>query len=120
MTFSCITCCFKMQHNKRKGLSVTDDKSGIGMEDRKPTDEEKDSEASADGNVSSGESDPNEGESAILCGGNSAPPQTQQQPTAQSSKVEHRRCALCNCGEWSPPWAEGSCIATSLQQTGWS
>nr|XP_033795075.1 histone-lysine N-methyltransferase 2D-like isoform X4 [Geotrypetes seraphini] len=119
MTFSCITCCFKMQHNKRKGLSVTDDKSGIGMEDRKPTDEEKDSEAS-DGNVSSGESDPNEGESAILCGGNSAPPQTQQQPTAQSSKVEHRRCALCNCGEWSPPWAEGSCIATSLQQTGWS
>ncbi|XP_030052678.1 histone-lysine N-methyltransferase 2D [Microcaecilia unicolor] len=71
------------------------------MEDQKPTNEEKDSEASADGNASSGESDPNEGENVILCGRNAAPPQIQQQPTAQSSNVEYRRCALCNCGEWS-------------------
>lgn len=71
------------------------------MEDQKPTSEEKDSEASADGNVSTGESDPSEGESAILSEGNSASSQAQQLPTAQSSNVEHRRCALCNCGEWS-------------------
>ncbi|XP_029450516.1 histone-lysine N-methyltransferase 2D isoform X3 [Rhinatrema bivittatum] len=69
------------------------------MEDQKPTSEEKDSEAS-DESVSTGENGPSKGESAILSGRDSVPPQAQQLPEAQSSAA-HRRCALCNCGEWS-------------------
>ncbi|KAM8974889.1 histone-lysine N-methyltransferase 2D [Pelodytes ibericus] len=72
------------------------------MDDQKPSSEDKESEASADENVSDGACEA-EGEEA------SSPARTE--PIAKdvdlpvpicSSGSKTRRCALCNCGEWSP------------------
>ncbi|XP_027714369.1 histone-lysine N-methyltransferase 2D-like, partial [Vombatus ursinus] len=75
------------------------------MDDPKPSGEDKDSETAADGPEASEESGPTEpdppnpplGDASVHSPGSPKP----QDPPQDCSKGPFRRCAFCNCGEWS-------------------
>ncbi|XP_068777580.1 histone-lysine N-methyltransferase 2D isoform X2 [Struthio camelus] len=74
------------------------------MDEQKPPSEDKDSEAPADGAVSSEEAGGAEADPLKPPEGASAGPEpesvdTEEPPQAGSTPA--RRCALCNCGDWS-------------------
>ncbi|NXS59066.1 KMT2D methyltransferase, partial [Brachypteracias leptosomus] len=75
------------------------------MDEQKPPSEEKDAEAPADGPVASEEMGSAEGDPLKPPEGASAGPEPESTDTKgppQAGSSAPRRCALCNCGDWSP------------------
>ncbi|CAM9945393.1 unnamed protein product [Bubo scandiacus] len=97
------------------------------MDEQKPPSEEKDAAAPADGAVASEEMGSAEGDPLKPPEEASAGPEPESADTKgppQAGSTPARRCALCNCGDWSPhgqrelqrfepapDWAERLCLS---------
>ncbi|NXV72422.1 KMT2D methyltransferase, partial [Atlantisia rogersi] len=75
------------------------------MDEQKPPSEEKDTDTPADGAVASEEMGSAEGDPLKPPEGASVGPEPESTDTkgpCQAVSTPARRCALCNCGDWSP------------------